>query len=98
MGVINYKNNIKDCYQKLNSIEEDLNQLFKNSDKSGQYEYFHKGDKSGKSKIKAIQYVLDTFDAGYASCADWSEEIKILDALRVTLMTKEFKLWFNTLY
>ena len=41
MGVINYNKNIKDCYQKLNSIEEDLNQLFKNSDKSGQYEYFH---------------------------------------------------------
>ena len=98
MGIINHRSNIKDCYQKLDTIEKDLNQLFKNSVKSGQYEYFHAGDKSGKSKIVATQYTLDSLDTVHASCADWSEEINILDALRVTIMTKEFDIWANNLY
>ena len=58
----NYRNNIKDRYLKLSSIEEDLDQLFKNSNKVDKYEYFHKGDKSGKSKITAIQYKLNIFE------------------------------------
>ena len=98
MGIINHKNNIKDCYQKLSTIEEDLDLLFKNSNKTGKYEYFHKGDKSGKSKITAIHYKLDTSESVFASCADWSEEMKIMDALRVSLSAKDYNIWINNLY
>ena len=51
-----------------------------------------------KRGCPAIQYKLNTLDDVFISCADWSEEMKISDALRVTLSTKDFSIWMGNVY
>ena len=99
MGIINYRNNnINDCYQKLDLIEKELDDLFKSTIKGDRYTYNHAHDKSGKSKVTAFNYKFDSNDIVYVSCADWSEEIKIADALRITLGSATFNIWMDNVY
>ena len=98
MGVINYRNNIKDWYRKFDLIEKELDDLFKSAIKGDRYTYNHAHDKSGKSKVTAFNYKFDSNDTIYVSCADWSEEIKISDALRITLGSGTFQIWMNNVY
>ena len=98
MGIINYISDLDDCFVKLDMIEDDFDRIFKNSNKVDRYEYSHKHDKSGKSKVTQVYYELENSSAAVASCADWSEELNIFDALRVTLQSKDFRRWINKVY
>tara|TARA_B100001245_G_C22753703_1_gene364871 strand:- start:175 stop:774 length:600 start_codon:yes stop_codon:yes gene_type:complete len=99
MGIINYRNNnINACYQKLDLIEKELDDLFKSAIKGDRYTYNHAHDKSGKSKVTAFNYKFDSNDTIYVSCADWSEKTKISDALRISLSAGTFEIWMNNVY
>ena len=98
MGVINYRNNIKDCYRKFDLIEKELDDLFKNAIKGDRYTYNHAHDKSGKSKVTAFNYKFDSNDTISVSCADWSEEINISDALRISLGSGTLQIWIDNVY
>ncbi len=98
MGIINYPSNLDECFVKLDIIENDFDNIFKNSNKVDRYEYSHQHDKSGKSIITQIYYELENSSVAVASCANWSKEVNILDALRVTLQSTEFRNWINQVY
>ena len=98
MGIINYPNNISDCYKELNSIENEFDELFKNSEKQNRYEYNHKADETGKSKVETFNYKISSKDYITVSCADWSEEMDITDALRVEIRLKIFNDFIKKFY
>tara|TARA_B100000315_G_C14246202_1_gene437554 strand:- start:85 stop:657 length:573 start_codon:yes stop_codon:yes gene_type:complete len=91
-GVLTYENNIEDCYEKMdsitNDIEENLNYLKKNSKK----EFTHRGDKTGKSKFTQVRFVLKN---GYISimCYDYSDDYGSQDHLAVTIDSEEVYQW-----
>ena len=88
-GVISYKNNIEDCYKKMDEIIEELSSVFKDAHKNEAETSIHPGDKSGKSKFTDAQFILQSGGGGRAVCYDWGAKTKVLDTLNVDMSTKE---------
>tara|TARA_B100001250_G_C19505592_1_gene659372 strand:- start:102 stop:671 length:570 start_codon:yes stop_codon:yes gene_type:complete len=97
-GIIFYKDNMEDCYKKMNEIDK----IFMNSFSSLKRKDYgitkHPGDKSGKSTAKDIVYFFNSEDAMYVKCFDWSKKMGFGDNLRVGLKTKELNHWYSTAY
>ncbi len=93
-GMIRFKENINDCYEKLNDIDKDLSELFKNLSRE-KYNGPHPADPSGKSTINSINYWFPTNDLIEIECYDWSEEKGYIDHLRIGATTDEFNSWLN---
>ena len=79
--------NINQCYKDLSIIETDLDKIFINANKNS-------ADKTGKSTIESIAYFINN-DVIVASCADWSEDINIADALRVSINSHSYNLFLR---
>ena len=100
-GLIYFKDNINDCYNKKNEIISELNNFFSdNIKKKYDYEYkYINSDKSGKSISNITVFELNTDDAVRVMCDDWSEKMtkakNYWDALRITIEPKEFILWMK---
>ena len=100
-GLKKYKYNINDCH---NKIEKIIKQIKTNFDKPKiiSRETKHRGDKSGKSKVKMILIKISTqskYNEISLQCIDWSKAIESernwMDHLRITIRTKEFSDWIN---
>ena len=88
-GKIRFKNNIDDCYNKMNEIDNDLKEIFTEKNRySGDKK--HRADKSGKSTMKIIGYSLKDDDINI-QCTDWSDEMKFDDGLTLMLMSREWQ-------
>ena len=88
-GQIIFKNNIKDCYKKMNEIDIDLKKLFTDKNRfTGEKK--HRADKSGKTTMKVIGYGIKEDDINI-QCTDWSDEMNISDRLNLMLMTQEWQ-------
>ena len=94
-GMILYKNNIKDCYKKMDEIVEELTGFFKDVKKSDKKTVDHAYDKSGKSKITFVDFIFKSGDSITVECVDWSKELSYTDKLSVGLTTKKLKDWLN---
>ena len=94
-GSIHYKNNIKDCYKKMDEIVEELTGFFKDVKKSDKKTVDHAYDKSGKSKITFVDFIFKSGDSITVECVDWSKELSYTDKLSVGLTTKKLKDWLN---
>ena len=88
-GVISYKNNIEDCYKKMDEIVEELSSVFKDAYKNETKTSIHPWDKSGKSKYTDAQFILQSGDGVRVVCYDWGAKIKMFDTLNVDMSTKE---------
>jgi len=100
-GLKKYKYNINDCH---NKIEKIIKQIKTNFDKPKiiSRETKHRGDKSGKSKVKMILIKISPqskYNEISLQCIDWSKAIESernwMDHLRITIRTKEFSDWIN---
>ena len=93
--MISYKNNIEDCYKKMDEIAEELSSLFKDAKKSESKKHSHPYDKSGESKSTDVRFMLQSGDGVKVSCVDWSKkmESEFFDKLTVEMATKEFINW-----
>ena len=87
VGVIEYRENITQCYDDLNNIENDLDQIFTKANKNARARKIAIGDKTGKSTIEVVAYFIEN-DIVDASCADWSPITNIADALRVSMSSE----------
>ncbi len=91
-GIIDFKKNINDCYDKLSSISKFMEDIFPNKS-IGHRETSHPVDKSGKSKLTQ-KYI--TLEDGYvtANCTDYSKEFEKInsrqDFLMVSVKNKYF--------
>ena len=89
-GSINYINNMKDCYKKMDEVENEISKIFKNTKQTREENFSHSWDKSGKSKVTAIQYLFESGDIAILECVDWSNELDFTDSLTLKIGTKEF--------
>ena len=91
-GVIYYDNNIENCYSKMDTIANELSDVFSKAKKSSISIEKIAEDKSGKSKYTEIYFTLKSGYV-YVTCYDWSEESGGQPNLKVSLDTKEYTYW-----
>ena len=91
-GVI-FVNNLEDCHDKQNQIDDELSKVFKNTSRETNQNN-HSFDKTGNSKTKAINYWFDNGDLVILICTDWSNEITSSygwsDNLSLEIKSKEY--------
>ena len=95
-AIIMMRDNIQDCYSKQNEIASELQNLFPDIKKK-EKTFPHRGDKSGKSKIKAVYFLLNNqvnlSDKISVDCYDWSKKMKYGDNLRLVIASAESRDW-----
>ena len=88
-GLISYEYNIEDCYKKMDEVEIEISEVFKNTKKIRDTSK-HTWDKSGKSISTSIEYWFESGDVAVLECIDWSKQTNLIDKLTLKLGTKEF--------
>jgi hypothetical protein len=91
-GLVKMESNISDCYPKLENISNEFEELFPNA-KIKRSSSKHKGDKSKKSKVTSVYFILPSKDFTAVSCYDWSKEMGYWDNFRISITTREFDNW-----
>jgi len=95
-GINFYLRNIKECYNDMSSIDNELNYLFKNLYRETD-DGAHEADKKGESFVKAIRYWFDNDDVISIACYDWSKRLTDTngwtDNLSIEITTKDFNEW-----
>ena len=94
-GILSFKNNIRNCYKKMDVIDVELSEIFKSLDSSKGLVKKHRIDKTGKSTIRSNSYKsLDGWHVNL-QCYDWSEEMRYHDHLRITIRDKDYIYFIN---
>ena len=93
-GLLSFKSNINQCYEKKKEIEKDLETLFSNLRSSETSKKTHRADPTGKSfsTSKVFIFPNNEYYVG-VRCIDWSPQTKKTDHLRVVIKSKEFNNW-----
>jgi hypothetical protein len=94
-GKIFYKTNINECYEDMQSIVSDVENLNLDTTKN-EYKKNHSADKTGNSKNTTVQFDFSNGDAIRISCYDWSKKMKHTDNLRLAIIRSEYSKWLNT--
>jgi hypothetical protein len=94
------KIDINKCYAQINTIEKEIEILFKNLKKTKKKTQKHPYDKTGESSIVSIYYYLDDGSNVGIVCTDWSDSVlKInkgwFDHLRLKMSSSEFINWMK---
>ena len=102
-GIKKYQNDIEKCYSLIDTIEDELDILFKDSTetKGNKEKRKHVYDKSGESTTTDIYYWLKDKSNVAIICTDWSNNIikknsSWFDNLRLTIHSSEFDAWFES--
>ncbi len=87
-GLIDYPDNISECYKKSENIYTEIKATLTDLKDMGKYEYNHNDD----PESKIIDYALtnDNDDEVYIACYDYSKSYGGLDHLRVGVRLIEF--------
>ena len=93
-GIIIFENNIQECYTLKKKIVIELDELFKNAEKSN-WKKKHAADKSGKSTNVNTQYSFPSKGHIRVTCHDWSNEMKFADKLSVGIASQKFVYWIE---
>ena len=96
-GKLMFKNNIKACIKKKDEIFEALTNIFTDENvkiRSGTQK--HGADKSGKSLVYDTDIILTSGDKIKIYCTDWDKDMRYVDNLKVALVSKELRHYFNT--
>ena len=93
-AIIDYQDNVSDCYIKKKEIIKDLKELFPNAEKEDHGKTKHNDDSSGKSIVDEFYFYLKNDEPVRVSCFDWSEKTGLSDHLRISLLNKEIYDWF----
>ena len=94
-AVINFENNISECYKKQNEITEELSNIFISTKKTKRKKK-HRADKSGKSTVTSVFFKFKSGDYVSVECLDWSKKMRFRDHLRVSITLKELSDWLST--
>ena len=89
-GILDFKNKIKECYEKMRDIDLELSALFKSLEISKGSKFKHTGDKKGNTTIKENSYKSSDEWSVTLQCYDWSEESGHNDHLRITIRNKDY--------
>jgi predicted transcriptional regulator len=87
-GLIDYPNNISECYKKSENIYSEIKATLTDLEDMGKYEYNHNDDP--KSKIVDYALLNDNDDEVVIACYDYSESYGGVDHLRVGVRLIEY--------
>lgn len=95
-----YDENIDECFNKVDVVSKEVNNLFKNTEREN-IEQKHKGDPSGESIIKAVEFWFDNNDVVTVECWNWSskmtEQYKYTDNFGVSILHNDLVYWLNNI-
>ena len=86
-GMIEFSNNINECYKKRDEIVKELSKIFKNIKKETETKDDYEG-------VYTVTYF--SFESGdfiQVACYDWVKESNNIDHLRIGMITNEFNEW-----
>ena len=90
-GVINFKDNIQECYPLKDKIVKDLSELFQKAKKNNVGTFTMNADPSGESKASTVNFLFESKDFISIQCVDWSDKkIEWWDQLKVSIVTDEY--------
>ena len=98
IGVIEFKNNIKDCFNKKDKIVAELSDELKDVKKQIYGEREHSADKSGNSKTYDVYFKFESGNYIAVSCYDWTKEMGYSDNLKVAIQSNEFENFLKKYY
>ena len=91
------KMNYKKCKIKLKEVSLEIESMFASASKEDRGEYNHRSDKSKKSKVTSVNYLLNDGSIVHLGCYDWSDRITKAkgwtDDLNIALGSKQFYKW-----
>ena len=87
-GLINYPDNITECYKKSEDIYLEIKEMLTDLKDMGKYEYDHNDDP--ESKIVDYALLNDNEDEVYIACYDYSDKYNGTDHLRIGVRLIEF--------
>ena len=91
-GIISYKNNIKDCYRKMDEVVNDLTKIFDEVKPSKK-----RPIKSTYGKATEIRFEFNSGNLITATCNDYKKKYEnFRDNLKIEIRSKEFHTWINT--
>ena len=93
--VLEFENNINECYKKQDKIVKDLSDTFIFASIRKKNKIKHPQDKSGKSTVISVYLDFDSGDFASVECYDWSKKMGYPDHIRVSITLKELNDWLN---
>ena len=95
-GLTFYRNKIENCFKKMDEIDLEFINLFKETVRGSKEKNRH-NDSSvpGKNYVVDIVYDFNNGDRVVLACYDWSKESGYGDHLRISLRSKKFKNFLN---
>ena len=88
-GMIEFSNNINECYKKKDEIVKELSKIFKNTKKETGTKDDYEGVYTG---------TFFTFESGdyiQVACYDWVKESNNIDHLRIGMLSNEYNTWLK---
>ena len=97
-GILEYDDNIKQCYAKQKEIVKEFSLSYKNT-KKNETTFVFPWDPTGKSTNRYVEFIFDSGDTITVGCTEYEKSLKIKnnweDALSVAVSKKEVEDWFK---
>ena len=89
--------NYEKCKKKIYEVSSDVEVLFASANKDDRGEYNHRIDRSKKSKVRTINYLLNDGSIVHIACYKWSKKLKnekgYMDSLMIAIASEKFVEW-----
>ena len=98
-GIIFYtdKKEINKCYKKMDDIVSDIRSLFSNLNETPKKTHKHSGtNDNGKSTFTSVYFEFPNLDSIAVQCYNYSEESGDQNHLRISIRTKEYRVFLST--
>lgn len=83
------------CLIKQQEVDRDINNYFKNFEKFGPITAPHPVDKSGKSFVHQVSYILNSGGVVLIECYDFSNAVPYKDSFTLSLYSDELNQWLK---
>ena len=83
------------CLKKQQEVDNDINNYFKDFEKYGPITAPHPVDKSGKSFVHQISYILNRGGVILIECYDFSNAVAYKDSFALSLYSDELNQWLK---
>ena len=99
-GIIDFEDNIENCYKKKDEIVIELSNFFEDVIVDDDGIQNHPGDETGESKTNTVYFDFKSGATAKVGCVKWGKSKKskikgLVNNLRVTINTKEYTYWLK---
>jgi len=94
-GIINYTNNIDECYKRIDEVVQEISNIVKDLKDLGKETYKHDADETGKSTITDYVFENKNSDEIQIGCYDYSEYHGGEDHFRVGIRLIALREWIR---